>query len=51
MTTGNDAAWEAEIERRVREVEEGRVELTPHDHVMHEAREHLRRQTRSVERQ
>src|SRR5688500_17959295 len=26
-----DAAWEAEIDRRVREVEEGRVTLLPHE--------------------
>jgi putative addiction module component (TIGR02574 family) len=36
-----EAAWGAEIERRVREVENGEVELIDHDVVMKEAREHL----------
>jgi putative addiction module component (TIGR02574 family) len=37
-----DAAWEPEIERRVREIEEGRVQLVPHDEVMSHVRDHLR---------
>lgn len=37
-----DAAWEVEVERRIREVEEGRVQLVPHDQVMSQVREHLR---------
>ena len=37
-----DAAWEAEIERRVREVEEGRVELVPHDQTICAVRDALR---------
>ena len=37
-----DAAWEPEIERRVREIEDGRVQLIPHDQVMSHVREHLR---------
>ena len=37
-----DAAGEVEVERRIREVEEGRVQLVPHDQVMSQVREHLR---------
>ncbi len=36
-----EAAWAAEIRRRVREVENGEVELIDHDVVMREARERL----------
>jgi putative addiction module component (TIGR02574 family) len=38
-----DAAWGAEIERRVREVENGTAELFDHEVVMKEARELLAR--------
>lgn len=34
-----DAAWRAEIERRVKEVEEGKVELIPGDQVLRELRD------------
>lgn len=37
----HDAAWAAEIERRVREVEGGEIELIDHEVVMREARERL----------
>ncbi len=36
-----EAAWAAEIKRRVREVENGEVELIDHEVVMREARERL----------
>lgn len=39
----NEAAWAAEIERRVREIENGEVELIDHEVVMREARERLAR--------
>ena len=39
----HQAAWAAEIERRVREVENGEVELIDHEVVMRKAREHLAR--------
>jgi putative addiction module component (TIGR02574 family) len=29
-----DAAWAAEIERRIQEIEDGRTQLIPHDEVM-----------------
>lgn len=38
-----DAAWAAEIDRRVREVREGRVQLVDGDDVMAELREIARR--------
>lgn len=33
-----EAAWDAEIRKRIREVEEGRVECIPHDEAMAKAR-------------
>ena len=33
-----EAAWDAEIRRRIREVEEGKVECIPHEEVMARAR-------------
>ena len=39
----HDAAWGAEIQRRVRDVENGEVELIDHDVVMREAREQIAR--------
>jgi putative addiction module component (TIGR02574 family) len=38
-----DAAWAAEIDRRVREIREGRVQLVDGDEVMAELREISRR--------
>ena len=43
LDSGHDAAWATEIERRVREVENGEVELIDHDVVIREARERLAR--------
>lgn len=40
----HEAAWAAEIERRVREVENGEVELIDHEVVMREARERIAQQ-------
>jgi putative addiction module component (TIGR02574 family) len=37
-----DAAWRAEIERRVKEIEEGTVELIPGEQVMRELRDQLK---------
>jgi putative addiction module component (TIGR02574 family) len=37
-----DAAWEAEIERRVREIEGGRISMILHEQVMMNIRSHLR---------
>ena len=37
----HQAAWAAEIERRVREVESGEAKLVDHEVVMREARERL----------
>jgi len=39
----HEAAWAAEITRRIREVENGEVELIDHEVVMREARERLAR--------
>jgi len=39
----HDAAWGAEIERRVREVENGEAELIDHEVVMREVRELIAR--------
>ena len=39
----HEAAWAAEIQRRVREVENGEAELIDHEVVMMEARERLAR--------
>lgn len=39
----HEAAWAAEIKRRVQEVENGEVELIDHEVVMREAREQLAR--------
>lgn len=36
-----DAAWQTEIEARIREVEEGRAELIPHDQAMAQVRQRL----------
>ena len=36
-----DADWEPEIERRIREIEEGRAQLIPHEQVMADARAHI----------
>jgi putative addiction module component (TIGR02574 family) len=36
-----DAAWAVEIESRIQEIEEGRVELIPHEQVMEQARRRL----------
>jgi putative addiction module component (TIGR02574 family) len=36
-----DAAWAVEIESRIQEIEEGRVELIPHEQVMERARRRL----------
>ena len=38
-----DAAWRVEIERRVREIDEGKVELIPGEQVMRELRTQLKR--------
>ncbi len=38
-----DAAWRVEIERRVKEIEEGRVRLIPGEQVMSELRAQLKR--------
>ena len=38
-----EAAWQAEIERRLGEVESGRVKLLPWDNVRHELRAGLKR--------
>ncbi|HET6890243.1 MAG TPA: addiction module protein [Pyrinomonadaceae bacterium] len=38
-----DAAWRAEIERRVKEIEKGEVELIPGAQVMRELRNQLKR--------
>ncbi len=38
-----DAAWRVEIERRVKEIEEGRVRLIPGGQVMSELRAQLKR--------
>jgi putative addiction module component (TIGR02574 family) len=39
---GYDEAWEAEIERRIKEIDDGTVEMIPGEHVMAELRERLR---------
>ena len=39
----HDAAWAAEISRRVREVDEGKAELIDHEVVMREGRERIAR--------
>lgn len=39
----HEAAWAAEIERRVREIENGEAELVDHETVMREAFERLAR--------
>lgn len=39
----HEAAWGAEIERRVREIESGEAELIDHDVVMREVRELIAR--------
>ena len=39
---GYDAAWEAEIERRLKEIDDGTVEMIPGEQVMTELRERLR---------
>jgi putative addiction module component (TIGR02574 family) len=36
-----DAAWAIEIESRIQEIEEGRVELIPHEQVIEQARRRL----------
>ena len=36
-----DAAWSIEIESRIQEIEDGRVELIPHEQVMEQARRRL----------
>jgi putative addiction module component (TIGR02574 family) len=36
-----DAAWQTEIETRIREVEEGRAQLIPHDQAMAQVRQRL----------
>jgi putative addiction module component (TIGR02574 family) len=36
-----DAAWAVEIESRIQEIEDGRVELIPHDRVVEQARHRL----------
>jgi putative addiction module component (TIGR02574 family) len=38
-----DAAWAAEIEKRIQEIEDGRAELIPHDEVIARARERAAR--------
>jgi putative addiction module component (TIGR02574 family) len=38
-----EAAWRAEIERRVREIDEGKVQLIPGEQVMRELRTQLKR--------
>lgn len=38
-----DAAWRVEIERRVRQIEDGEVELVPGPQVMSELRAQLKR--------
>ena len=38
-----DAAWHAEIERRVKEIAEGKVQLIPGEQVMSELRAQLKR--------
>jgi putative addiction module component (TIGR02574 family) len=37
-----DAAWAKEIERRIREVDDGKVEVTPGDQVLAELRSRLK---------
>lgn len=37
-----DAAWRAEVEARLKQIEAGEAELVPHDQVMAEARSRLR---------
>ncbi len=39
---GYDEAWGAEIERRIKEIDDGTVEMIPGDRVMAELRERLR---------
>jgi putative addiction module component (TIGR02574 family) len=39
---GYDEAWEAEIQRRLKEIDDGTVELIPGETVMAELRERLR---------
>jgi putative addiction module component (TIGR02574 family) len=38
-----EAAWRAEIERRVKEIDEGKVQLIPGEQVMNELRSQLKR--------
>jgi putative addiction module component (TIGR02574 family) len=38
-----DAAWEPEIERRIQEIEDGRISMIPHEQVMIQVRNRLRR--------
>jgi putative addiction module component (TIGR02574 family) len=38
-----EAAWRAEIERRVRDIDEGKVQLIPGQEVMRELRAQLKR--------
>jgi putative addiction module component (TIGR02574 family) len=39
---GYDEAWEAEIERRLKEIDDGTVEMIPGEQVMAELQERLR---------
>jgi putative addiction module component (TIGR02574 family) len=39
---GYDEAWEAEIERRIKEIDDGTVEMIPGEQVMAELQERLR---------
>ena len=39
---GYDEAWEAEIERRLKEIDDGTVEMIPGEQAMNELRERLR---------
>lgn len=44
LDSEHESAWASEIERRVREVENGEVELIDHEVVIRKARERLARQ-------